>query len=376
VNYTNVRFEHDFRPAEQFRSAVSLHSHTLHSRESLDFIYRLAKRVPPIRIALEQGEARYRVVHGSSLDLARAWWTPPASAHSAWNIETRHIQDRFGLNALISLSDHDDIEAPMTLQVLAECRHTPISVEWTVPYRGTFFHIGVHNIVPERARETMRELARFTTNPYEPALYDLLGGLASSPGTLIVFNHPHWDEKGIGGAAHRELARRFASEYRPFVHAFELNGLRPWRENHTVFGLAEMFAKPLVSGGDRHALEPNTILNLSNASCFAEFAEEIRRGFSTVLITKQYSEPFTLRILQSIEDILSYQENHSLGWKRWGDRVFYQGDDGVVRPLSETWTRGEPGAVRLFLGGLRLLKQPHLKQAFRLAFSRREEVIL
>ncbi len=371
---TNIRFEQDHHRGK-FRSAVSLHGHTLHSRESLDFIYPLAKRIAPVRIALKRGEARYRALHGSVLDLSRAWWTPPASPRDAWMLETRHIENRFDMDAQVSLTDHDNIEAPLSLRVLEECRRTPISVEWTVPYRGTFFHIGVHNLVPEGARETMRELAAFTASPVETGLYDLLAGLAANRGTLIVFNHPYWDEKGIGADTHRALARQFAGTYRQFVHAFELNGLRPWSENRGSFDLAKLVDKPLISGGDRHAIEPNAILNLTNASDFGEFVQEIRNGLSEVLITRQYLEPFALRILQNIEDVLSDQENHALGWKRWSDRVFYHCEDGAIRSISENWTDGEPIAVRLFVGGLQLLRQPQLKQAFRLAFARREQVV-
>lgn len=374
MNGTNIFFQNNH--AGRFRTAVSLHGHTLHSRESLDFIYPLAKRIAPLRYALDRGEERYQAIHGRVLDLNRAWWTPPVSPYDAWTIETKQIENKFGLDAHVSLTDHDDIEAPMTLQVLEECRRTPISVEWTVPYRGTFFHIGVHNLVPECARETMRDLAAFTANPVDARIGELLDRLAANPATLIVFNHPNWDEKGIGETAHQAFAREFAAAYKPFIHAFELNGLRPWRENRGIFDLAKAFDKPLISGGDRHAMEPNAMLNLTNASDFAEFVEEIREGYSDLLITQQYLEPFALRILQNVDDVLSDQENHSMGWRRWSDRVFYHCEDGVIRSFRECWTEGEPVAVRLFVGGLRLLRQPQLKHAFRMAFARREQVVI
>jgi len=375
MNRTRLRFEENFRPARLFRGGVSLHSHTLHSRETLDFIYRLAKRVAPLRWALEKGEAHYLATYGGPLDLARAWWTPPASPHDAWALEAGHIRDHFGLEAMVSITDHDDIDAPLALRVLDECRDTPVSVEWTVPYAGTFFHLGIHNLAASRARETMEELAAFSAAPRDSALYDLLARLASNRETLIVFNHPYWDEKGIGEETHRTLARQFVTIYKPFVHAFELNGLRPSSENRMVFELSRLFDKPLISGGDRHALEPNTILNLTNAGNFDEFVEEVRDGYSEVLFARAYSEPFALRILQSIEDILSDHEHHALGWRSWSDRVFYQCEDGVARSLKELWGNHEPAAVRVFLSGFQLLRQPHFKQAFRMAFARREEVV-
>jgi hypothetical protein len=86
-------------------------------------------------------------------------------------------------------------------------------------------------------------------------------------------------------------------------------------------------------------------------------------------------EPFTLRILQSIEEILSDQPNHPLGWRRWSDRTFYQHQDGVIRSLAECWDN-EPLAVTIFVRGFHLLRHPPLKQAFRFALARRNEAIL
>ena len=47
--------------APRFRTGVSLHSHTLHSRESLNFIYHAARHSALLRWVLRRGERRYRV---------------------------------------------------------------------------------------------------------------------------------------------------------------------------------------------------------------------------------------------------------------------------------------------------------------------------
>lgn len=370
---TTLHFESD--PAiRRFRTGVSLHGHTLHSRETLDFIYKLAKSLPPMQFALEKGQERYRAAHGSALDLKRAWWTPPCAPLDAWKLETKHIHDLLDRNALVSLTDHDNIDAPANLRILETCRGIPISLEWTVPFENTFFHLGVHNLAADRARGIMRDLEEFTDRPSRNRLPDLLDSLAADRATLIVFNHPYWDERGIGEEAHRDAARRFTAAHLTRLHAFELNGLRTWKENRAVVALSSMFGLPLISGGDRHALEANTILNLTGACTFAEFVEEIRKGESHVLITEQYKEPFALRIIQNIEEILSDLPHHALGWRRWSDRTFYRHDDGVIRSLGESWDR-EPLAVTIFVRGFQLLRHPSLKQAFRFA-RRREEVVL
>jgi len=44
---------------------------------------------------------------------------------------------------------------------------------------------------------------------------------------------------------------------------------------------AEGFELPVVGGGDRHGRVPNAIVNLTNSTCLAEFASELRKGRAT-----------------------------------------------------------------------------------------------
>ena len=192
---------------EVFRSAVSLHSHTSHSRETLDFIPRLSRAVPLLREAVEAQERRYKRIHGREIDYFGAWWTPPLGPREALAVERAQIVEKLGLQPLVSLSDHDNIEAPLLLRALEEGRDTPVSLEWTVPWAGTFFHLGIHNLPPRRAAQRMAALAEFTRNPRQEELEGLLDWIVEDPHTLVVFNHPCWDEKGIGHQAHcREAA--------------------------------------------------------------------------------------------------------------------------------------------------------------------------
>ena len=109
---SNIHLHWSARPSERFRAGVSLHSHTLHSRESLDFIYVAATRAPLLASVIRWGEGRYQAIHGTELDLSRGWWTPPLGPHDAWALEKSQIEE-FGLNAFVSLTDHDNIEGPL-----------------------------------------------------------------------------------------------------------------------------------------------------------------------------------------------------------------------------------------------------------------------
>lgn len=362
-------------PRRRFRTGVSLHSHTLHSRECLDFIYKAARRVPVLAAAMRQGERRYEKIHGTQLDLTRAWWTPPLAPHDAFKLERDQVRD-LGLDALVSLTDHDDIEAPVSLQLLEECRQVPISLEWTVPFGPTFFHFGIHNLAPAEARMFFEEMDGYRKNPDESLLGDILIELAARPRTLLVFNHPLWDETGIGREAHVEYARAFLRRHGRHIHAMELNGLRPWRENRHVLAFAAGAGKPLISGGDRHTLEANSMLNLTNAATFAEFAEEVRAGWSDVLILNHYRQSHGLRILHGLVDALHTYERHPHGWKLWSDRAFYACDDGRVRSLTELFGSGTPFPVAVFVRGMRFISAPQVKWILNGAFRPGEEVIL
>lgn len=296
-----------------FRTAVSLHSHTSHSREPLDFF--------PLRY---KGE--------------NAWWTPPLTPREAWELECGQIRG-LGIEPLISLTDHDDIEAPLRLRVFDETRHTPVSVEWSVPYEGAAFHLGLHGLPPRRARECMAALRAYTLDPRAVELGELLAWIAEQDETLVVFNRPCWDEGRLATGRHMELVRRFLRRFRGFLHALELNGLRPWRENAQVVALAERSGLPLISGGDRHGCEPNADLNLTQARTFGEFVEEIRHNArSHVLFLPQYRQPHAQRITRIILDVLRDHEDHGEGWRRWSDRVFCRKPDGSVDSLTHSWS--------------------------------------
>jgi hypothetical protein len=212
--------------------------------------------------------------------------------------------------------------------------------------------------------------------PDDARLGDVLSTLASFDQVLIVFNHPLWDERGIGPASHREIALRFLRRFGVFLHALELNGLRPWKENRAVSMLARAEQKPVTSGGDRHAIEPNALLNLTNAETFDEFAGEIREGWSDVLVLRHYRESYALRIFHNIIDVLRNYERHANGWTLWSDRVFYLWHDGQARSLTELFGDRTPGAVILFVRAMKLASAPSMRRFLRGAFAAPEEVTL
>jgi hypothetical protein len=335
-----------------FRTGVSLHSHTMHSRESLRFLYQLADRFTIVRQFLGITETSYLAHNGHRLDLNRGWWTPPVSPHQAWNLERLQLQ-RLGLAPLISLTDHDNIKAAISLRVLDECRDIPVSVEWTVPHLGAELHVGLHNLPHRSAGDLMRELADYTRVP-TGGPEAILEFLASQPGVLVVLNHPLWDEIRVGESRHMAAVNQLLQSCGPFIHALEWNGLRSRQENLRVVELARTWRKPVISGGDRHGFEPNAVINVTNASSFSEFVEEIRRGSSTFRLMSSYSRPLGVRLVRDFMDVMGPLPEHPRGWIRWSDRVFYHAENEHPKSLSALWGDQRPVAARLFDGAVLL----------------------
>ena len=114
------------------------------------------------------------------------------------------------------------------------------------------------------------------------------------------------------------------------------------------------------------------MVNLTNAADFAEFAQEVRSGRSVIALLPRLRESRKLRLFETAIDILRDHPNHSLGWVRWSDRVFYECKDGTVTSLSELWGRRQPGAVSSLLGLIGLLGGQTMRPALRWALAEKE----
>lgn len=352
-----------------YSAAASLHGHTMHSKECLSFLPRYLHRVPGVSRVVRRYQ-RPSSPARPAVDFARAYWTPPLSPATALHVERKQIA-RLGLRPMVSLTDHDDIDASTSLRVTADRAAVPISVEWTVPYGASILHLGIHNLPSSACRALMSAMEAYTAAPKEAGLPELLRALYRIPETLIVLNHPFWLEEGVTEAGHRWSLDRFLRECLEWVHAFELNGTRKWKENADALALAEAYGRPVISGGDRHACEPAACINLTNAKSFSEFAAEVREGESSVLFMPHYREPMALRTLEAIRDILRPYPEYP-GRERWLDRVFYTGEDGVTRPLSVI---GTPWALGAFAGIVQSLGGSGLRPAIRLLLAERGEAL-
>jgi hypothetical protein len=378
IRQSSISYSWRKRDASQgFTSGVSLHSHTCMSKETLDFLAVMGTEFKVLRPIFANRERYCRDVHGFELNYAASYWTPPLPPRLAFDLERRQIEDRLQLPALISITDHDDIRAPLLLRSIPCGRPIPISVEWTVPYMNTAFHLGIHNLPSATGTDWMCTFAEFTAAPSAPRLIEILSELHALPNVLIVFNHPVWDLYKVGAERHLFCVNEFLTASNQFIHAVEVNGLRSWQENRQAQAIAQKWNQLVISGGDRHGVQPNANTNLTQAATFDEFVHEIRRErISHVLFMDQYAEPWKHRILQSTLDVIRNYPDFPEGSRNWDDRVFHPDPNGIMRPVSQLWPGDgrAPIFVRYVLGAVRLLGVGPFSSSLRMAWNDRHEL--
>src|SRR5579862_4387041 len=95
------------------RAAVSLHSHSECSRETLEFIPRFATRIPVIANCYERGLVAYERDQGRPLKFVDWYFRPPVTPAAVVDSEQAQLEQRLDLPGLVSLTDHDTIEGPV-----------------------------------------------------------------------------------------------------------------------------------------------------------------------------------------------------------------------------------------------------------------------
>lgn len=360
------------------KTGVSLHCHTQFSKEMLDFVPHYAEKLPIIAFFWRRERDKYLAREGKPIDFSGAYWSPPMSPKDVYQIERRQINEA-GLDAIVSISDHDSIDGRLAIEGEVEEQKAPISLEWTVPFEYGFFHVGVHNLPRPRAKELTETLIAhtFANDPTNERLHELFAMLNEIPEVLIILNHPLWDIEIVGKERHEELLKRFIREHGKWIHAFEINGFRSWSENKAVIEMAEALGMPIATGGDRHGCKPNTVINLTGAKTFDEFVEEIRVDKrSEVVLMPEYRLPLHSRQLQSFSEILSNYPHFPEERRRWFDRVFVDiGKGDGVNPLSAYgWVNGGPLWLRIAIKTLGLMGNPAMRPFFALARKKRDRV--
>ena len=362
-----------------FRTGVSLHSHTNQSHETLDFLANFGNQFPVMRPLLSRLERRAEQMHGVRINYAASYWTPPMTPKLAFDLESRQIREAGpGADGFHHRSrQHQGADA-----AAHGAQRAPDS-----GFGGVERALWRNAVVPsgrpqpaQRTRDGVDGDARGLHRPSQRCAphRDSCRALHHEPNVLVVFNHPMWDLYLIGKEKHQFLVNEFLQKNGAYLHALELNGLRNWDENRAVRRLAEKWNMLLISGGDRHGVEPNANINLTNATSFTEFVHEIRREKkSNVLFMPQYAEPWKHRILQSTIDAIRHYPEFPQGSRTWDERVYHPDANGVVRPLSELWPKGSaPRVMSAILAMVQMMGHGLVSGGLRLAWSESHQLRL
>ena len=364
---TQMHFLPDERSVVRgFLTGVSLHSHTEHSKEGLRGLPRYLEKMPVVAQFYRYEMKRHKENTGFVPDFSKAYWRGPLSAAAAYDLERGQIE-KLGLEAIVSLTDHDNIDAGTLLNTENRTKGAPVSVEWTVPFHEIYFHLGIHNLPVEVSASLMNQMAEYTRAPQPDRLGSIMEKLDADPSVLIVLNHPLWDMSSVGSARTRALFKEFLKAYGNQIHALEINGLRSRLENMEVVKIAQEIRQVVVSGGDRHGCEANALINMTRATTLTEFIDEIRNDRSSnIAVLPQYREPLVLRHLLTAWD--AAREHPQLAnRKQWINRVFVRLDDGGECPISAFWPEGAPAWINPCLNVVGLLASQFLRTPFRVA---------
>jgi hypothetical protein len=175
----------------------------------------------------------------------------------------------------------------------------PLGEEISFHFDGYLFHLGITGY---SAREIAPLHAALQQAASANRLDDLFEMLHATE-CLVVFNHPlvPWGEERGRRIPAEDLLRRYGFA----IHALEFNGMRSREENERVLELAKHTGKPVIGGGDSHLLMASSVLTLTQAPDYNQFAAEVKEGRAVPLITPAFFAP--------------------LGWKLFLRVLFFMG---------------------------------------------------
>jgi hypothetical protein len=279
------------KPAQEFACAVSLHNHTCHSIEKLASLNEVVKLwfMQPFRRILQSA---FGLAEIPDLNYAEVYYRPPLSVEEVFLTELSNVQG-FGFESiLVGITDHDEVAGSVELrqQRPESALRNPLGEELSFRFEDYLFHLGITGLPESGIVDTHAELQALVHAERVDDLFELL----RATGCLVVLNHPlvPWGKDPGRTIPVDPLLRR----YDWAIHALEYNGMRSQEENDCVLQLAKHVKKPVIGGGDSHLLLASSVLSVSQAGSFQEFAAEVKEGRAVSLVTPMYYAPLGWKI--------------------------------------------------------------------------------
>lgn len=294
------------QPAREFAFAVSPHNHSCYSVEKLSSLNQVVKLwfMRPFRRILQRA---FGLAPGSNLDYSEVSYRPPLTVEDVLRTESSSVT-LLGFDGVhVGITDHDEVAGGAELlRMHPENAHrNTLGEELSFRFQDYLFHLGITDLPESGLAETHASLQAASHAQRLDDLFEILG----ASGCLVVLNHPL-----VPWGKNNDLRRKIPVEdllrrYGWAIHALEYNGMRGQEENGRVLQLAKHVGKPLVGGGDSHLLLPSSVLSLSQAASYRDFAAEVKQGRAVPLITPTFFAPLRWKIfLRVLYFIAHYRE--------------------------------------------------------------------
>ncbi|MGD0681497.1 MAG: hypothetical protein ABR990_05555 [Terracidiphilus sp.] len=279
------------QPAREFGSVVSPHNHSSHSIENMGFLNQVVKLrfMRPIRSLLQ---AAFGLAGIPDLNYADIYYRSPLSVEDVLLTESASAAALGFESVYLGITDHDEIAGSLELLRAHPyaAKRNPLGEEISIYFDDYLFHLGITGM-PAAGIENLH--TNLLSAARERRLDDLFEMLRAS-GSLVIFNHPlvPWGKDPGRQIPAEALLRRYGWA----IHALEYNGMRSREENDRVLQLAMHVGKPVVGGGDSHLLLASSVLSLTQAASYQEFAEEVKEGRAVSLVLPTYHAPLSWKI--------------------------------------------------------------------------------
>jgi hypothetical protein len=226
------------------------------------------------------------------LDYADIFYRSPLTVEDVLLAESASAAELGFASVHLGITDHDEVAGSIELLRAhpQEAARNPLGEEISIYFDDYLFHIGVTGMPADGVEQLHADLQLAAR---ERRLDDLFEMLRAS-GSLVVFNHPlvPWGKDcGRGIPAEALLSR-----YGWAIHALEYNGMRSREENDRMLQLAQQVGKPVIGSGDSHLLLASSVLSLTQAESYQEFADEVKNGRAVALVLPAFFAPLSWKI--------------------------------------------------------------------------------
>ena len=283
------------QPAQEFAFAVSPHNHSCHSIENLASLNQVVKLwfMRPFRHVLQWA---FGLAPVRDLDYAEVYYRAPLTVEDVFLTESAGVAPLGFDGVHLGITDHDEVAGSVELlrKHPANAHRTPLGEELSIRFQNYLFHLGVTDLPESGVEETHASLQAAARAERLDDLFEIL----RASGCLVVLNHPlvPWS-KEKDSAPHRKIpVEELLQRYGWAIHALEYNGMRGQKENDCVLELAKHVNKPVVGGGDSHLLLASSVLSLSQAATYRDFAAEVKEGRAVPLVTPPYFAPLRWKL--------------------------------------------------------------------------------